>query len=132
MAWADLTDLENRFGAQFVSALEDGGALVSDALADAHAEAEGWVSNVVTLPFAQVPASLKRIVCIIARYNLCRRDLTQDHPVYIAYTGAVSELRAISRGEIRLIAAVAPATSATASPAQRTMYFSDAILALTP
>lgn len=102
MAWATQADLEARYGADAIADLVLGGASVADALADAEAEAAGWVGRVATLPLSSVPDALKRIVCTIARYNLWRRDLAEDHPVYIAYRDARKELEAIAAGRIAL------------------------------
>ena len=132
MAWATRTDLESRYGATAIADLITGGASVTDALADAQAEAESYVSAAVELPFTSVPESVKRIVCTIARYNLWRRDLSEDHPVYIAYKDAVRELRGIATGEIKLVATVAPTISAAATPGSRVSVFTDATLELMP
>lgn len=131
-AWADRADLGARFGYDLIASLETGGAIVADALADAQAEAEGWVAGAAALPFAVVPASLKRIVCLIARYNLWRRELTEDHPAYIAYLGALRELRAIAAGEIRFATDPAPEPAAGATPPTRVSVFTDATLAQMP
>lgn len=132
MAWATRTDLESRYGATAIADLITGGASVTDALADAQAEAESYVSAAVELPFTSAPESVKRIVCTIARYNLWRRDLSEDHPVYIAYKDAVRELRGIATGEIKLVATVAPTISAAATPGSRVSVFTDATLELMP
>lgn len=102
MAWADRIDLESRFSLEAISQLEEGGAVVADALADAEAEAAGYVGKAVSLPLVTVPDTLKRLVCQIARYNLWRRDLADDHPVYLSYRDAIRELRDIADGKISL------------------------------
>jgi phage gp36-like protein len=100
--WATQADLEARYGAPAIADLVLGGAIVADAIADAEAEAGGWIGRVATLPLTVVPDTLKRIVCTIARYNLWRRDLPEDHPVYIAYRDSRRELEAIAAGRIAL------------------------------
>lgn len=132
MAWATQADLDNRYGATAIADLVTGGASVSEALADAEAEAESYVSVAVALPFTSVPDSIKRIVCTIARYNLWRRDLSEDHPVYIAYKDAVRELRSIASGEIRLVADVAPTISPAATPGTRVSVFTSSVLEMMP
>lgn len=132
MAWATQADLNNRYGSTVIADLVTGGASVSEALADAEAEAESYVSVAVELPFTSVPDSIKRIVCTIARYNLWRRDLGEDHPVYIAYKDALRELRAISVGEVRLVADVAPTISPAATPGTRVNVFTSTVLELMP
>ena len=102
MAWASRSDLEARFGAAAIADLESGGAGVSDALADAESEAAGYIGRAVEFPMIAVPDTVRRIVCTIARYNLWRRDLHEDHPAYIAYKDAIKELEAIASGRIAL------------------------------
>lgn len=102
MAWATQADLEARYGADAIADLVSGGAVVADALADAEAEAAGWIGRVAELPLATVPDTVKRIVCTLARYNLWRRDLPEDHPVYLAYRDARKELEAIAAGRMSL------------------------------
>ncbi len=102
MAWATRSDLQTRFSVEAINELEDQGALVTDALADAEAEAAGYIGKAVSLPLADVPDTVKRIVCLIARYNLWQRQLPEDHPVYLAYRDAVKELRDIAEGRVAL------------------------------
>ena len=102
MAWANRADLEFRFSEQSIAELEEGGAVVRSALADAEAEAAGYIGRAVSLPLAIVPDTVKRLVCVIARYNLWQRHLPEDHPVYLAYRDAVRELRDIADGRVAL------------------------------
>lgn len=102
MAWLTRLELEARFGTETISDLETGGAVALDAIADAEAEAASYLAQVATLPLAVVPDTLKRIVAIIARYNLWRRETGEDHPAYIAYKDALRELRGIADGSISL------------------------------
>lgn len=132
MAWATRANLESRFGATAIADLETGGASVSNALSDAQSEAEGYISAAVELPFEAVPDSVVRIVCAIARYNLWRRDLQEDHPAYIAYKDALKELQGIATGAIKLYATTAPTISAAATPGSRLSVFADATMDLMP
>lgn len=132
MTWATRADLESRYGATAIADLITGGASVTDALTDAQAEAASYISAAVELPFTAVPDSVKRIVCTIARYNLWRRDLGEDHPVYIAYKDAVKELQAIATGAVRLVADVAPTISPAATPGSRLSVFTTATLDMMP
>lgn len=102
--------LEARLGVQDVARLadrdntagEDTG-VVDAALADAQAEVLGYVRMVTPAPMPDpAPAILQRLVAMVARYNLWRRDIPEDHPAYLAYTDAVKELQAIAKGHIAL------------------------------
>lgn len=113
MAWANRADLEFRFSEQSIAELEEGGAVVRSALADAEAEAAGYIGRAVSLPLAIVPDTVKRLVCVIARYNLWQRQLPEDHPVYLAYRDAVRELRDIADGRVALPIAGGTAEAST-------------------
>lgn len=102
MTWATRADLESRFSVAAIAEMEDGGADVAEALTDAEAEAAGYVGKAVSLPLTSVPDTLKRMVCMIARYNLWRRDVAEDHPVYIAYRDTLKALRDIAEGRVSL------------------------------
>jgi phage gp36-like protein len=102
MAWATRSDLESRYSVSAIADLEAGGANVTDALADAEAEAAAYVGKAVSLPLSVIPDTVKRLVCQLARYNLWRRDLPEEHPVYLSYRDAVKELRDIADGKIVL------------------------------
>lgn len=131
MAWATRANLESRYGATAISDLETGGASVAYALSDAQSEAEGYISAAVELPFVTVPDSVVRIVCTIARYNLWRRDLQDDHPAYIAYKDAIKELQGISNGAIKLFnETTAPTISPGATPGSRVSVFTDDVMEL--
>jgi len=131
MAWATRANLESRFGTTAIADLETGGASVSYALSDAQAEAEGYISAAVELPFVTVPDSVVRIVCTIARYNMWRRDLQDDHPAYIAYKDVVKELQGIANGSIKLFnETTAPTINPGATPSSRVSVFTDDVMEL--
>lgn len=133
MAWATRANLESRFGTTAIADLETGGASVSNALSDAQSEAEGYISAAVELPFVTVPDSVVRIVCTIARYNLWRRDLQDDHPAYIAYKDVVKELQGIATGAIKLFnETTTPTVSVGATPGSRVSVFTADTLDLMP
>ncbi|MCX8016476.1 MAG: DUF1320 domain-containing protein [Rhodocyclaceae bacterium] len=102
-------ELERRLSAQDIAQLADldgygneTSGMVATCLADAEAEALGYVRIVAdTLP-DQVPEVLKRIVTDIARYNLYQRHIGEDHPVYLAYLRAIDTLKGIAAGHIDL------------------------------
>ncbi len=102
-------EMESRLGESDIALLadrsgagEDPGA-VDAALRDAEAEVMGYVSIATSASVPDpAPDILKRLVTIVARYNLWRREVAEDHPVYIAYRDAVRELREIAAGRIAL------------------------------
>jgi len=114
MAWASRSDLESRFGSAAIADFEAGGASVADALSDAEAEAAGYIGRAVDLPLPIVPDTVRRIVCTLARYNLWRRDLHEDHPAYLAYKDALKELDAIASG--RIVLPLSGGTAETSAP----------------
>jgi phage gp36-like protein len=103
-------ELETRLGAETVLQLTDlenlgvtNAARVDAALTDAEAEVMGYVRAATSAPIPDpAPDTLKRLVAIVAHYNLWRRQCTEDNPVYIAYRDAVRELRDIAMGKAAL------------------------------
>lgn len=102
MAWLKPGDLSNRFGAAEIQQLETGGASVASAIADAEAECEAWVGRLFALPIVTSGAMLTRIGSDVARYNLWRRSVKEDHHVYIAYRRAISDLEDAAAGRMTL------------------------------
>jgi phage gp36-like protein len=115
MAWLTLEHLEQRFGADALAQFVEGGADPAVAIADAEAECEGWISRAVLLPVASPGAALVRIACDIARYNLWRREIREDHPAYIAYSRALDDLRDVQAGRLTLSGLVGTDANATDS-----------------
>jgi phage gp36-like protein len=122
-------ELETRLGAETVLQLTDldnTGApsipRINAALADAEAEVMGYVRAATSAEIPDpAPDTLKRLVAIVAHYNLWRRQCSEDHPVYIAYRDAVRELRDIATGKVALFpssdgASVPPGAAAWAPP----------------
>lgn len=137
MGWLKEQDLTDRFGAEALAQLKSGGASVPAALRDAEAECEAWVGRITTLPIVTAGAMLTRIACDIARYNLWRRAVDDQHPVYIAYRRAVGDLEDAAAGRMTLGGLVGTDTGASAdgSPAggfvvrSSTRVFDDTLLA---
>lgn len=103
-------ELEARIGADDIARLadrdapsgEDAGA-VQAALDDAEQEVLAYVRMATPAPVPDpAPPVLKRLVAVIARYNLWRRDVPVEHPAYVAYKDAVKELQAIAAGQVAL------------------------------
>jgi phage gp36-like protein len=115
MAWLTLEHIEQRFGADALAQFEAGGADPAVAISDAEAECEGWISRAILLPVASPGPALLRIACDIARYNLWRRAISEDHPAYIAYRRALSDLQDAQAGRLMLSGLVGTDANATES-----------------
>lgn len=102
MPWLTRAHVEARFGADFVAQSEASDVDVPSILTDAEAEVDSYLARVVSLPLSTLPANIVRIGAIVARYNLLRRDVTEDHPAWIAYRQALRELEGIASGQIDL------------------------------
>lgn len=110
MAILTRTELGSRIGADDIIRLadrdapagEDAGA-VQAAIDDAEHEVMAYVRKATSSPIPDpAPPVLKRLVAVIARYNLWRRDVPVEHPAYVAYKDAIRELQAIADGEVAL------------------------------
>ena len=103
-------ELEHRLGEGEIAQLADRDAprgeddfAVEAALTDAEAEVMGYVRMVTPVPVPDpAPVLLKQLVAVIARYNLWRREVAEESPVYIAYRDAIKTLREIASGRLAL------------------------------
>lgn len=98
--------------------------VVTGAITDAQALADGYLGKVYALPLAVTPPVLTRISADIARYYLHGKSADKDGPVHRAYLEATSWLKDVSRGLVQIDAdGVAPAAagggSIRAKPADR-------------
>lgn len=115
MPYCTQSDLVTRFGqAELVQLTDTTGsgqidaAVVSQAIADAEAEIDAYLTARYSLPLASVPANLERLACDIARYRLYA-----DRPtdlVDIRYRDAIRYLEQVGRGVIALASTPAPDT----------------------
>jgi phage gp36-like protein len=115
MAWLTLAHLEQRFGADAIAQFEAGGVDPAVCIEDAEAECEGWISRAVLLPVASPGTALLRIASDICRYNLWRRAIAEDHPAYIAYRRALSDLQDVQAGRLQLSGLIGTDANATES-----------------
>lgn len=109
------SDLVIRFGqAELIQLTDTTGsgqidaAVVTQAIADAEAEIDAYLTARYSLPLASVPANLERLACDIARYRLYA-----DRPtdlVDIHYRDAIRYLEQIGRGVIALASTPEPDT----------------------
>lgn len=101
MSYCTQDDLIDRFGEAEITQLSDraglgdlDSAVVAQAIADADAEINGYLSGRYTLPLAVVPPVLVRVACDITRYWLFGHDVTElvkdRYDQAIAYLGKVA------------------------------------------
>lgn len=111
MTYATQQDLVDRYGATELIQLTDrvntpvstiDPVVVGRALVDASAFIDSYLTKVVKLPLADVPAVLVKTAADIARYYLHGRTADKDSPVTAAYNQAVAWLRDVSRGLVEL------------------------------
>ncbi len=106
--YATRDDMTKRFGEEELILLTDHAsgagviddAVLSQALADASAEVDGYLGGRYTLPLPSVPAVLVRICCDIARYLL--HDEHAPERIEKRYDGAISFLSKLGSGTISL------------------------------
>ena len=123
MIYAAVKDLVDRFGEPELVQLSDrdgtgsiGTVVVNRAIADATAEANGYLGRVYKLPLTGCakpvtvpgaapeyvcPPVLTRMVCDLARYYLYT-DLADEHEAARRYKSAKSDLAGIAAGKILL------------------------------
>jgi phage gp36-like protein len=118
MPYATKQDLIDRFGETELKQLTDrtnvppttiDDTVVTRALDDATALADGYLGKKYALPLSVTPPVLTKLVADVARYYLHGKRAEKDGPVAIAYKEAVAWLRDVSNGLVQLDAdGVAP------------------------
>lgn len=107
MSYATRSNLEQRYGTdeleQRESALPAGA--VNQALQDADALINGYLTSRYTLPLSSVPENLPQIACAIARYQLLG-DATTER-ARNDYQDAVAWLKDVAHGRVKLQSDVA-------------------------
>lgn len=106
--YATEQDMINRFSEQEIILLTErqhaldsiDSAVLTQAIADASAEIDGYLVSRYTLPLNHVPPVLARICCDIARYFLCN----ENAPEHIAtrYQDALKFLKSVGEGKLSL------------------------------
>jgi phage gp36-like protein len=90
-------------------------AIVTKAIADAEAEANGYLATRYRVPIAgTVPDLVKKLCVDVAVYNLYRRRVVPEN-IRTAYEDAVKKLGEIAKGIITLGIDPPPATSSHAA-----------------
>ncbi|PKL41763.1 MAG: DUF1320 domain-containing protein, partial [Candidatus Riflebacteria bacterium HGW-Riflebacteria-2] len=106
MSYAVVQDMVDRFGAAELIQLTDRSEvptgtydsdLIEQALSDAEAEINAYLASRYALPLAEVPETLVRLTCNIARYQLYGSSLTEE--VTKRYNDAIAFLKNVSRGD---------------------------------
>ncbi|MCY6411202.1 DUF1320 domain-containing protein [Acinetobacter sp. VNH17] len=100
--YATRQDLEQRFGADEIANLEAmqtvPGAL-EEALQDATEEIDSYVAVAYTLPLPEIPSTLKRVACNIARYRLYfqqpTEEVTKRYDAEVKYLQRVADKKAV-------------------------------------
>lgn len=105
MSYATQQNMIDRFGSTELIELSDradpptgviDATVVGQALSDADAEIDGYVSVRYKLPLVAIPARLIKVACDIARKNLFKDQPIDE--VTETYKGAMAFLRDVSRG----------------------------------
>lgn len=102
-------------------------AVVSNAIAAADAEIDGYLRAITSLPLASTPALIKYIAMRIARYRLYDDQATEK--VRQDYEDGARMLRDVYAGKIQLFDA--PAEVGTVVVKGTSAVFTDALLGLT-
>lgn len=110
MAYATLTDLVSRFGEEQLVQLTDrnGSGLidqnvVDQAIADAGALIDGYLSGRYPVPLSPAPAILVGYACDLARYNLFPDANLEDvNTVRIRQRDAIKFLELVGQGKLSL------------------------------
>lgn len=122
MTYATQADLTERFGSVELAQLTDRAsgqvidtAVLDRALADADAEINSYLATRYALPLATTPTVLVRLAADMARYRLFDDRVTDA--VRQRYQDAVSLLKRLASGEVRLDGANTPPEPAAGSVA---------------
>lgn len=125
MPYCTVEDMTNRFGEQELIDLSAPGQsqidiqVLNQAISDAQAEIDGYVSARYQLPLSPVPTVLIRLSCNIARYYLYNDQVTDL--VEKAYKDAIRFLVDIGKGRVQLgVNSLGESASQSASLAEMT------------
>jgi phage gp36-like protein len=115
-AYAVQQDLVDRYGLDAVTAASDrtgtgspDATLVGRALDDATGEINGWIQQLYLLPLTTVPPVLVKICCDLAMYSMATPGGAMTTDKRQRYEDALSQLKSISRGDMKLGIAPVPA-----------------------
>lgn len=107
--YATRDDMVKRFGEKEAIALTDrdytgqiDDTVLSEALADAGVEIDGYIGGRYPLPLAQPPKILTGYACDIARYRLCGSGTQLTEDIRDRYRDAVKFLELAANGKVTL------------------------------
>lgn len=98
--YATRQDLEARFGFSEIAnleAMQTSVSSITDALQDAAEEIDSYIAVKYQLPLPNVPSTLKRVACNIARYRLYFQQPTEE--VENRYKAEIDFLKRIADGK---------------------------------
>lgn len=121
MTYALRADLEGRYGASDLTQRESmlAAGAVAQALADADAMIDGYLSGRYAVPLSPVPTNLPRIACQLARYALLGN--AADDRARVDYADAIAWLKDVAAGRVNLTTAAAAVTHVDAKPTTRSV-----------
>lgn len=103
MPYATKENLVARFGeieVQNLQAMQSDPKAIENALQDATEEIDSYVGVKYSLPIADIPATLERVACNIARYNLYFQQPTEE--VENRYKAEIRYLERVANGTCTL------------------------------
>ncbi|KEQ19172.1 gp436 family protein [Endozoicomonas numazuensis] len=77
-------------------------AVLDPVLDDAAATIDGYLAGRYLLPLLQVPATLERIACDLARYYLYDNRLDDSHPAALRHKEGIRYLEQLGSGKLKL------------------------------
>lgn len=117
--YADRNGMVLRFGEREIKQLEvniqaEGSMSVDAALQDACEEVDGYIAVRYSLPIAETPQNLKRLVCDIARYKLWKSRASDE--VRQRYEDAIAFLKRVADNKASLLIKDAATNETLADP----------------
>lgn len=106
MGYANRNDMVLRFGEREIMQLEaniqaENSMSVDATLQDACEEVDGYIGVRYSLPIAETPQNLKRLVCDIARYRLWKSRASEE--VRQRYEDAIAFLKRVADNKASLL-----------------------------
>jgi len=109
MAYSELDDLKKQISEEFLKELTDDKetgeideAVVSRSIEDADSEIDSYCRSIYSVPFSTVPKIIRKLSVDIAIYNLYARRQGVPEDRLRRYKDAISLLKLLGEGEIRL------------------------------
>lgn len=142
MSYCAKSDLVARYGAQELAQLTDEVAAhvpddteITAACDEASSLIDGYVAGRYVVPLSPVPPMVKSWACAIARRLLWKDRALPDSAVAVAYEDALTALREVAKGVLRLPASSGEASAASGGSVNvisADQVFTDELLVLMP